>query len=110
MKEYTLKAQNKSVKFKGELLVSEYTCAETVSCYYSGSVGRWNKLKLYQSDKGNYIIAHESLTLWQGGQDEHMIYTGTDIEEMLLEVEDSRCKQWFVKAIIGKEIIKPEEV
>jgi hypothetical protein len=56
----------RDLKFTGELLASAESSANNASGNYSGSVGRWTELNLYQTKAGKYVCQRIGYTQWQG--------------------------------------------
>lgn len=69
--EYTVERDDKlPIRFKGELLASVSSSSDrAMGNMYSGSTGRWQKLRLFKTKGGKYICEHQELTKWQGDRD-----------------------------------------
>lgn len=111
IEKFIIKSDKRSITFEGTLLISVSSNSNNASSYYSGQTGIAHTIKLYKSIKDNFIVVYyKFITQWQGSQDEHEIFTGTDLKELIESIPESRCKKWFCEEVYDLDLIAPEEV
>ncbi|MDH5188493.1 MAG: hypothetical protein OEW37_05995 [Rhodospirillaceae bacterium] len=96
METYTVEIDNQpNVKFTGKKIGGASTSNNQASSYYSGTVGRWTVLRLYQTAKGKYICEQINYTQHQG---EHNRFSGA-VCETLDEVFKFFGYRWLAKEL-----------
>ncbi|GGB34502.1 hypothetical protein GCM10011316_03210 [Roseibium aquae] len=54
------------LRFTGKRIASAASSTERQSGVYSGQVGTWDELELYQTTAGSFVCVFENCTAWQG--------------------------------------------
>ncbi len=61
------------IKFSGDLIAKASSSPDTaMGSSYSGSTGRWTKLRLYKTKGGKFVCEKVEKTQWQGERDTHL--------------------------------------
>lgn len=63
------RTDKRPLAFTGELLFEESTSPDRASSRYSGITGRWSELRVYRTDKGQYVVHLIRYTAWEGERD-----------------------------------------
>jgi hypothetical protein len=70
------------LRFQGELLASASSSDDRQSSSYSGELGRWVELQLWQTRGGKYVCQEIRWTRWQGEEDRYQAEVCTDAKSM----------------------------
>lgn len=109
MKRHVLKRSGeRPLAFTGELLFSDATSPDRGHPNYSGSVGRWTEVKLYQTDKGKYVLGIARYTLHQGEEDSYRALVFDRAEDVVDYLEKNG--PYWVVAPLSEKLGVVEEV
>jgi len=73
MEKITVERDNqRNISFIGELLAKTSSSDDrAMGSSYSGETGRWQVLKLYKTEQGNFVCQRINRTCWQGERDSY---------------------------------------
>lgn len=73
MEKVVLKRSGKpGLEFEGELLYEGESSPDQASDRWSGAVGRWEKVRVYRTAGGKYVVWIARYTAWQGERDVYL--------------------------------------
>lgn len=84
-----------TLEFYGKLIASEQTSTERSSCYYSGRVGHWELLEVYQATSNEYVACRTDYTLWQGQKDLYRAQVCKNMKEVREFFDDDNTSQGY---------------
>lgn len=74
MQEFTLKNDNgPAVKFKGKRIGSASSSPDRCHSNFSGETGCSEKLKIYKTEKANYVCSRIKESYWRGEHDTYEV-------------------------------------
>lgn len=90
MKRITVqRSGQRPLRFHGELLAEHSESMNNASPDYSGSPGRATEIRVYHTQKGQYVFAVHHKTCWQGEDDSFAGTVFASAEGVLAHVEEN---------------------
>ncbi|MEN2983389.1 MAG: hypothetical protein ABDH20_13175 [Thermus sp.] len=79
--------------FTGKLLFEDSTSPNRASSRYSGATGHWSELRVYETDKGKYVVYLIRYTAWQGERDTYEAEV-LDTPEAVISWVEANAPRW----------------
>lgn len=87
----------RALEFVGELLAEFATSPNQASPRWSGAVGRWEEVRVYQTQGGKYVVWVADYTQWQGERDHYEAHIFDSLEEVMEYLEEE--EPWAAEPI-----------
>ncbi|SUB00837.1 Uncharacterised protein [Pannonibacter phragmitetus] len=84
------------LRFTGRRIATAESSPDRQSCDYSGQIGCWDELELYQTNAGNFVCVIENC--YAGHRNERRAVVANDASEVI----DFFGQNWLAKILYGE--------